>query len=129
MFKIGNLPLNPDNSQLIQRAFDFDGEFFRVNTMKGFQKEKNMRLHHFVNLFIYNPSDTNHSVEIRGEVVELTEQNALDHLNNLSLLYTGLDQYFGGCIPKHFQETEQPLICKIKPLKILSLPKQVEVEH
>lgn len=104
--------------------FDFDGEFFRVNTMKGFQKEKNMRSNRFINLFIYNPTDTNHSVEIRGEVIEITELNALQHLNHLSLLYAGTDQYFGGCIPKHFQETEHPSICKIKPLKIVALPKK-----
>lgn len=104
--------------------FDFNGEFFRINTIKGFQKEKNIRSNRFVNLFIYNPDDTNHSVEIRGKVIEITELNALEHLNHLCFLYTGSDQYYGGCIPKHFQETEQPLICKIKPLKIVALPKK-----
>ena len=79
--------------------FDFDGMYFRINTMKGFQKEKNITQIPLVNLFIYNPLDPYRSIEIRGEVIEITEENAIDNLNNLCLLYTGKDQFFGDCVP------------------------------
>ena len=108
--------------------FDYDDTYFRINTMKGFQKEKNMKKNPLINLLIYNPMDSLRSIEIRGEIVEMTELHALDHLNNLTLKYTGKSQYFGDCIPKHFEESEIPVLCKIKPLKIITLPKNGEDE-
>ena len=65
--------------------FDYDDTYFRINTMKGFQKEKNMRKNPLINLLIYNPIDSLRSIEIRGKNVEMTEQHALDHINNLTL--------------------------------------------
>ena len=109
--------------------FDFDGEFFRINTMKGFQKEKNIRRNPQVNLLIYSPNDPLRSVEIRGEVIEISDKDSLQHLNLLSQIYTGKNNYFGDVIPEHFQETEFPLICKIKPLKIVTLPKTRRISN
>ena len=103
--------------------FDFDGMYFKINTMKGFQKEKNVKHIPLVNLFIYNPIDPYRSIEIRGKVIEMTEENAIEHLNNLCLLYTGKNQFFGDCIPKRFEENEIPVICKIKPIRIITMSK------
>jgi Pyridoxamine 5'-phosphate oxidase len=36
---------------------DFDGEFMRVNTMRGFQKERNMRRNPKVTLLCYDPRE------------------------------------------------------------------------
>jgi predicted pyridoxine 5'-phosphate oxidase superfamily flavin-nucleotide-binding protein len=35
---------------------DFDGAFVRVNTMSGFQKERNMRRNQLVTLLCYDPT-------------------------------------------------------------------------
>ena len=102
--------------------FDFDGEYFRINTMKGFQKEKNIKFHPLVNLFIYNPNNSLRSIEIRGEVISISEKHSLEHLNLLSAKYTGKARYFGEVIPEEFEKSEFPLICKIKPIRIITMP-------
>jgi PPOX class probable F420-dependent enzyme len=65
---------------------DFDGTFVRVNTMRGFRKEKNMRLNPKVTLLCFDPRQPLRYIEIRGTVAEMTETGALEHLDSLSMV-------------------------------------------
>jgi PPOX class probable F420-dependent enzyme len=94
---------------------DFDGVYVRVNTMRGFRKEKNMRLNPKVTLLCFDPRQPLRSLEIRGTVVEMTESGALEHLDGLSELYVGASPYFGACVPIELKEKEIPVLCKIRP--------------
>jgi PPOX class probable F420-dependent enzyme len=94
---------------------DFDGAHIRVNTMRGFRKEKNMRLNPKVTLLCFDPRQPLRSLEIRGTVVEMTESGALEHLDGLSQLYTGRSPYFGECVPVALKEVETPVLCRIRP--------------
>lgn len=100
---------------------DFDGAFVRVNTMKGFRKEKNMRANPKVTLLCFDPHQPLRYLEIRGAVVEMIETGALQHLDSLSELYTGKTPYFGQCVPAELQKTETPILCKIQPTHIVTL--------
>jgi hypothetical protein len=60
-----------------------------INVMKGFRKEKNMRLNPKVSLLVYNPKNPLHNIEIRGLVIEMTEDDAVEHLDELTRLYLG----------------------------------------
>ena len=100
---------------------DFDGTFIRVNTMRGFRKEKNMRANPRVTLLCFDPRRPLRSLEIRGTVAEMTEEGALEHLDGLSLRYTGATPYFGRCIPEEFKATETPILCRIRPTKVVTL--------
>lgn len=100
---------------------DFDGTFVRVNTMRGFRKEKNMRLNSKVTLLCYDPHQPLRYLEVRGEVVEMTEDGALEHLDHLTLLYTGKMPYFGVCVPAELKEKEVPVLCKIRPVHVVAL--------
>src|SRR4026207_584678 len=51
---------------------DFDGECVRVNTMRGFAKERNMRRDPRVTLLCYDPAETLPQLGGRGTVVGLT---------------------------------------------------------
>jgi PPOX class probable F420-dependent enzyme len=93
---------------------DFDGVYVRVNTMRGFRKEKNMRQNPKVTLLCFDPRQPLRSLEIRGTVVEMTESGALEHLDGLSQLYIGRSPYFGECVPAEFKEKEIPVLCKIR---------------
>jgi PPOX class probable F420-dependent enzyme len=99
----------------------FDGTHVLVNTMRGFRKEKNMRANPKVTLLCYDPCRPLRYLEIRGTVVEMTEEGALEHLDGLSLLYTGRKPYFGECVPAEFKETEMPVLCKILPTHVTVL--------
>jgi PPOX class probable F420-dependent enzyme len=100
---------------------DYDGEVARVSTMRGFRKEQNMRERPQVTLLCYDPRDPLRSLEIRGVVVAMTEVDALSHLDGLTRRYTGADRYFGGCVPAELQATETPVLCRIRPLRVVTL--------
>jgi PPOX class probable F420-dependent enzyme len=101
---------------------DFDGECIRVNTMRGFAKERNMRRDPRVTLLCYEPGQPLRYLEVRGRVVEMTEDGALDHLDAIASAYAGRPiRYFGGAIPAHFAETETPVLCRIRPERVVAL--------
>jgi len=101
---------------------DFDGDCVRVNTMRGFQKERNMRRNPRVTLLCYDPRQPLRYLEIRGTVVEMTETGAADHLDALASKYAGRRvRYFGDCIPTRFAETEIPVLCRIRPTRVVAL--------
>ena len=100
---------------------NYDGTHVLVNTMRGFQKEKNMRRNPRVTLLAYDPNEPLRSLEVRGIVVEMTEEGALEHLDGLSELYTGRRPYFGACVPFELREVETPILCKILPEHVCTL--------
>lgn len=99
----------------------FDGTHVLVSTIRGFRKEKNMRRNPRVTLFCYDPRQPLRSLEVRGLVVEMTEEGALAHLDSLSEVYTGITPYYGGCVPAEFKERETPVLCKILPTHVVTV--------
>ena len=101
---------------------DFDGDCVRVNTMRGFAKERNMRANPQVTLLCYDPHQPNRYLEVRGTVVELTEAGAAAHLDHLASAYAGRPmRYFGDAIPAPFAQTEVPVLCRIRPTHVVAL--------
>jgi PPOX class probable F420-dependent enzyme len=74
--------------QLTPLWFNAQGDFILINSARGRVKDRNMRSRPHVALLITDPKDPFHRyVQVRGRVVEITEQGALDHINSLSLKY------------------------------------------
>ena len=69
--------------------FSTDGGHILVNTAKGRLKDKNMRARPVVAFVIQDPGDPYRFVQIRGRVVEITEEGALEHIDALSHIYYG----------------------------------------
>jgi PPOX class probable F420-dependent enzyme len=114
--------LMPDGSPHTSVVWcDFDGEFVRVNTMHGFQKERNMRRNPKVTLLCYDPRDDLRYLEIRGLVVEMTQDGAAAHLDAITSKYLGRPvRYFGDAVPAELSEVEVPVLCRIKPLRVVA---------
>ena len=101
---------------------DFDGDFVRVNTMRGFAKERNMRRDPRVTLLCYDPREPLRYLEVRGTVIEMTEDGASRHLDDLASKYAGRPiRYFGDAIPARFAETEVPILCRIRPTHVVAM--------
>ena len=101
---------------------DVEGPLVRVNTMRGFQKERNMRRNPRVTLLCYDPHQPLRYVEVRGTVVEMTEDGAGRHLDALASKYAGRPiRYFGDAIPARFAETEIPVLCRIQPTHVVAV--------
>ncbi len=73
--------------------FDYDGQYIRINSAKGRQKDRNLRRDGRVALSIQDPDNPYRFVQIRGKVVEITEEGAADHIDLLAKKYTGAERY------------------------------------
>ena len=100
---------------------DFDGKHLRVNTMRGFQKERNMRRNPRVTLLCFDPRVPLRYLEVRGTVAEMTEVGARAHLDSIASKYLGRAvHYFGDVIPARFAETETPVLCLLRPTHVVA---------
>jgi len=100
---------------------DFDGTCIRVNTMRGFQKERNMRRDAQVTLLCYDPREPDRYLEVQGRVVDMTEEGALAHLDQISSAYVGQPvRYFGDIVDSRFASTESPVLCRILPTRVVA---------
>ena len=101
---------------------DFDGLYVRVNTMHGFQKERNMRREPRVTLLCWDPREPRRSLEIRGVVAAMTEMGAGRHLDDLASKYSGRHvRYFGDVVDLRYAEHELPVLCYIRPTHVVAL--------
>ena len=91
----GNLAtLNADGTPQVTPVWlDLDGEYVMFNSAKGRRKDKNIRRDPHVAISIADPDNPYRYMEVRGLVVEITEQNADEHINRLSKKYLGKDVY------------------------------------
>jgi PPOX class probable F420-dependent enzyme len=96
------------------------GDDIFINVMKGFRKEKNMRLNPRVSILIYDPNDPLRNIEIRGCVVEMTEAGAVEHNDELAQLYLRKPEakFFGDAVPAELQSRYTPVRVKIAPTYI-----------
>src|SRR5881397_301179 len=72
--------------------FDFDGKYIRVNSARGRVKDKNMRRDPRVALSILDPDNPYRYLEIRGKVIKITEDGAVEHSNLLARKYLGAER-------------------------------------
>lgn len=96
------------------------GDYIFINVMKGFRKEKNMRLNPKVSLLAYDPKNPLHNIEIRGCVIEMTEDGAVEHNDELAQLYLKKPdaKFFGDAVPAELQPRYIPVRVKILPTRI-----------
>jgi PPOX class probable F420-dependent enzyme len=73
--------------------FDYDGTYIRINSAKGRQKDRNLRRDPRVAISIQDPENPYRYVQLRGRVVEMTEEGADAHIDLLAKKYTGADVY------------------------------------
>lgn len=97
-----------------------EGDYVLINTMRGFRKEKNMRTNPHVTLFVYDPSNPFHNIEVRGLVAGMTETGAVEHNDRLAQLYLGRPEarFFGDAIPAELSVNFHPVKVSIKPVHV-----------
>jgi hypothetical protein len=69
-------------------------------------------------LLTIDPKNPFRYLEVRGDVVEITEENAMDLTSQLSILYANTPDYYGGVVPAELEAQEVRVICKLLPTKI-----------
>ncbi len=94
----------------------YDGTHVLVNIVRGRQKDKNMQTNPRVTILAVDPNNPFRWIEVRGRVVESSEQGALEHINRLAKLYVNRDDYYAPRPTMRGQETR--VIYKIRPEKV-----------
>jgi PPOX class probable F420-dependent enzyme len=72
---------------------DFDGTHVRFNSARGRVKDRNVRRDPRVSLSLIDPDNGYRYLEVRGRVVEITEDGADAHIDSLAKKYLGKDKY------------------------------------
>lgn len=98
--------------------FSFDGTYIWVNTARNRQKDRNMTERPQVTILSLDPQNPYRYLEIRGEVAEVTEEGAVDHINQLSAVYFNRPEYYANNPEQRFRETR--VIYKIKPTHVVA---------
>ena len=102
--------LMPDGHPQVTPVWvDLDGDYVIFNSAKGRQKDRNVRRDPRVALAIIDPDNPYRYLEIRGRVVEITEEGADANIDKLAKKYLGVDKY------PYRQGNETRVIYKIQP--------------
>ena len=94
---------------------DFDGQNVIVNTAVGRVKDRNLQRDGRVSLAIIDPDNPYRYIEVRGKVVERTEDGADAHIDKMAKKYLGVDKYPGR------RPGEVRVIYKIQPERFSSM--------
>ncbi len=95
--------------------FDFVDEMFRFNSERGRLKMRNIERDPRVTLLILDPNNQHRYLEVRGDVVIVTETGAIEHRSELDRRYLGSDHYTDPASDKDIR-----LIVTIRPTKIIA---------
>ena len=75
--------------------YDAETEQLLINTETGRQKERNVRENPNVGVSMTDPDEPYRFVSVRGKVVNITEEGAVEHINDLTGRYMDRDEYPG----------------------------------
>jgi PPOX class probable F420-dependent enzyme len=105
--------LMPDGSPQVSPVWvDIEEGKVLFNTAEGRLKPQNLRRDPRVAVSIVNQENPYENVLIRGRAVEVTQDDADDHIDSLANRYMGVDKY-----PLR-QPGEERVIVKIEPEKV-----------
>ena len=102
--------LMPDGSPQVTPVWcDAENGYLVFNSAKGRQKDRNVRRDPRVTLTLIDPDNPYRYLEIRGRVVEITEQGAAAHIDKMAKKYLGVDKY------PYAQPGEVRVLYKVRP--------------
>ena len=110
--------INPDGQPQVTPVWaSLEGDEVWINSAVGRRKDRNVRANPKVTVLAVDPQNSFNWAEIRGEVVAFDESEAaLAHINKLSGLYAGNDDYYSFNPEGKGQETR--VIYKIRPTRV-----------
>jgi len=101
--------------QITQTWVDTDGEHVIINSVQGYVKIKNISRDPRVAVAISAPGNPTRYFQVRGRVVNVTTDGAVDHIEMLSQKYTGAPYpWYGG-------RDQVRVIIVIEPEKVSSM--------
>ena len=100
----------------------WDGTHILINTKKGRRKVFNIQKNPNVAVFVLDPDSSYRWIDVRGIVEDIVPDENYANINAHAKLYEGVDEYYGGYAPIERKGTEERIIYKIKPVKVVEYP-------
>jgi len=99
---------------------DFDETHVLLNSALERQKGKKIQKNRKVNILVIDANNVARFIEVRGEVLEITQEGAIDHANKQTRVYSGGEkqQFYGDIYPAKTKEKETRVVFKILPKKV-----------
>ena len=94
---------------------DWDGQYVLFNTEQKRAKVRHLKANPRVAIAVFDPGNPYRYIEIRGRVVEVTEQGANDDIDRLAKKYTGMEKYPWN------RPGDVRVIVKVEPIKVLGM--------
>ena len=85
------LPNNAPHVTPVWVGYDAEANRILINTERGRRKERNVRRNPAVGLSMVDPDNPYRFLSVTGEVDDLSEDGARDHIDELARRYTGSD--------------------------------------
>jgi PPOX class probable F420-dependent enzyme len=98
-----------------------DGPHVLINTMREFQKARNLRARPHATVLVVEPGDATRWIEVRADA-RPDPRDAVAHLDALARAYTGTAPYFGRVVPAHLADTEHPVVYRLVPAAVRTGP-------
>lgn len=109
--------VSPDGTPHVTPVWiDVDGDDLVVNTVDGRVKARHVRRTPKVGISVVDPADAYRVVALEGTVVDITDEGAREHIDQLAKKYLGVDEY-----PMH-QPGDVRLKVRIRPDRVVMQP-------
>lgn len=73
-----------------------------------------------VSLLAMEPENPFRWIEVRGEVIDVTDEGGVEHIDKLAQEYVGAPSYYGNAAPAEAKDQETRVICRIKPTRVIA---------
>ncbi len=103
---------------------DRDAGDVLINTMREFQKARNLRARPHATVLVMEPSDATRWIEVRAAVLP-DSRDPVAHLDALARTHTGTGPYFGAVVPARLREVEHPIVYRLVPVVVRTGPMSV----
>jgi PPOX class probable F420-dependent enzyme len=107
--------MSDGSAQVTPVWFNTDGDHILVNSSKGRVKDRNMRARPKVALAISAPENPYRYLQVRGEVVEITDVGGEAHIHALANKYLGEPKF------KDLKPGDVRVIYKISPTSVSTM--------
>jgi PPOX class probable F420-dependent enzyme len=103
----------PDGTPQVSPVWvDYDGTHIVINSAKGRQKDRNVERNPHIALSVSDPDDPYRHLQVRGRVVAIETEGAVDHIHRMAKKYLGTDTY------PWLTEAEVRVIYLVEPDKV-----------
>lgn len=115
--------VNPDGKPENTAVWSsWDGTHILINTIKRRRKYRNIENNPHVAITALDPNDPYHWVDVRGVVESIVPDENYANIDAHTRLYTEHDVFYGGYAAEERRGTEERVILKIKPERVLVYP-------